>query len=140
MWYNVHMDYSNEGQQDTAQVQALKTLALTLLDAHEGVVTVPLRDLKEAYEVGRLGSQVRREMEESLLAAGVGVYPSPLPDTESAFVRLYRRGTKVALLIQNVGRINASGDIFFRNFEKGDLANPEREAIQRIRQIVDELR
>jgi len=129
-----------ENSQPTIGIEALKNLALTLLEEHDGVITVPLRDLKEAMDVGRLGSQVRQQIEDSLLEAGVGIYPSPMPDSENAFVRLYRRGTKVALLIQNVNKLNATGDIYFRQFEKGDIANPEREAIQQIRHVLDDLK
>jgi hypothetical protein len=112
------------------------------LDEAEGIATFELTELKALGGIGRLGRRIREQMQEAFDSAEIGYFPSPLPASDTQRVRLYRLGSKVERLIMAVVTVDEENDLKLRRFARGGApldASGEREALQKIRRILDRL-
>jgi len=112
------------------------------LDNHEGVATFELRELKDLVGIGRLGHRIREQMQDALDRQDIGYFPNPLPASDTQRVRLYRLGSRVARLITAVITLDEENDAKLIKFANGSApadASDERDAIRKIRRILDRL-
>lgn len=76
------------------------------IEAHEDVMTVPMAQLRDMHQAGRLGVHVREAISDRLHQNGIGHYPEQLPSSGNALVRLYRQGSSVERVINAVNDID----------------------------------
>lgn len=104
------------------------------VEANGNLLAVRMERLRDAYGVGKLGVHVRRGIAEKLGGVGLGFFPGPdLPTYQEQEVRLYRRGTPVADIIDAVVAPSEYGDARLRE------AGAPTDAVQlldRIRELV----
>lgn len=67
-----------------------------------GVATVTMETLRDANGAGKLGVHVRAEIRSTLAGMGLGHVPIELPAYQHEQVRLYKRGTPIGELIEQV--------------------------------------
>ena len=72
------------------------------VEDNDGVLTIKMAQLREAYGAGRLGVHVRAGISKALSGIGLAHYPIPLSDSQFDYVRLYKQGSPVADLIGSV--------------------------------------
>jgi len=113
------------------------------LERQNGVATYQLKELKDLVGIGRLGHRIREQMQEALDRADIGYFPSPLPASDAQSVRLYSLDSKVARLIAAVVTLDQEHDKKLVKFAAGSTpvdSSLERDAIEKIRRIIDRLR
>lgn len=86
----------------------------TLVEESGGVATFKMVDVRDAHGAGRLGVHVRTNITKELKGLGLGHFPSELPDSQYAEVRIYKLGSPVADLIEAVLKPGAAGDVQLR--------------------------
>jgi hypothetical protein len=105
-----------------------------LVNRQQGVATVEMERLRDAYGVRRLGIHVRTAISNRLKGFGLGHFPQELPLYQWQLVRVYKLGSPVAELIQAVLEPSPGHDEKLRRAAGGDA-----EAIlQKIRELVCE--
>lgn len=82
------------------------------LDENGGVMTITMSELINAIGAKKLGRFVAEDIHNQLEKRGIGSYyfeksECPLPISQAAVVRLYRKGSKVANLIDAVRNIRS---------------------------------
>lgn len=101
------------------------------------VRTFSMDTLKEAHGAGRLGVNVRAEIDQALAGIGLGHVPTELPSSQNEQVRIYKRGTPVGQLIEMVlapGELNDKALV-----DRVGMQGPDYAAIiQKIRELVGE--
>jgi hypothetical protein len=102
------------------------------VEANGGVQSFPMSRVRDAYGAGRLGVHVRTNISKSLQGLGLGHFPSDLPDSQDATVRLFKLGSPVADLIDAVLRPGAAQDQKIRDASGGNA----EEVLAAIREIV----
>ncbi len=76
----------------------------------DGVLTVPMKELKELHGAQRLKELVRESIVTHLNYRQIGFTGGELPNSENESVRLYLKGTPVARIIEAVELKGARGD------------------------------
>lgn len=104
------------------------------VEANGGLMVVTMYDLREAHGAAKLGVHVRREISGGLAAVGLGHFPHELPSYQEEKVRVFRRGTPIADLVDAVLSPSDFGDERLR--EAG--GNQATEILKEIRQLVCE--
>jgi hypothetical protein len=84
------------------------------LESAGNVLTVEMREVRDAFGKKRLGSNVVAEIEDSLRTLGIGHFPKSLPDSQTDLVRLYLTGTPTADIITAVLTPGRQGDDLIR--------------------------
>ena len=113
------------------------------LERQNGVATYQLKELKDLVGIGRLGHRIRGQMQDALDRADIGYFPDPLPASDAESVRLYSLGSKVARLIMAVVTLDDENDKKLVKFASGNVSadsSIERDAIEKIRRIIDRIR
>lgn len=101
------------------------------------LLTISMEHLREAHGAGRLGSQVRQDISRKLAEIGLGHIPTELPSYQQEFVRLYKRGTAIGELIEQVLHPGEQNDrILVERF--GQVATDYATIVQKIRELVVE--
>lgn len=108
------------------------------VEKNDGVVTVRMEEVRDAYQAGRLGVHVRSNISKRLRGLGLGHFPleaddgEPMPYRQSAPVRIYKLGSPVADLIDAV---LDPGDEHDEELREAATASSS-EIIDRIRELV----
>ena len=105
-----------------------------LVEQNGNILSVSMFDLREAHGAGKLGVHVRREISEKLAGTGLGHFPAELPAYQEQDVRIYRRGTPVADLVDAVLSPSDFGDQQLREASGGEAAD----LLKKVRQMVCE--
>jgi len=72
------------------------------VEQHDGVWSVSMVEVKEAYGAKRLGIIVRANITDGLHGEGLAHYPEVLPDSQEQWVTLYKMGSPAERLFQAV--------------------------------------
>ncbi|MGQ0671160.1 MAG: hypothetical protein ACT4PO_16120 [Actinomycetota bacterium] len=115
------------------QFKSLEDLK-SAVEAQGGVLTVPALDVRDAHGADRLGKIVRENIARALEGHGLNFFPRPLPGYQEQSVRLWKRGTPVAEVIEAALNPSANGDEILRTRTAGQ----EEEILRRIRELVCE--
>ena len=99
----------------------------------EGVLTLPMSDVRDAHGAGRLGVHVRTNISKKLRSMGLDHYPKELPSWQDGLVRIYRQGSPIADLIEAVLDPSDEHDEELRNAVGGDA----QEVLDAIRELVE---
>jgi hypothetical protein len=70
------------------------------VEQNGNALTVTMEELREAAGAGKLGIHVRAQISSALAGVGLGHVPPELPNYQHEQVRLYKRGTPIAQLIE----------------------------------------
>lgn len=98
----------------------------------EGVLTVSMESLRDAYGAGRLGVHVRSAIHYELLNRGLGHFPEDLPQYQEANVRIYKLGSGIAKHIEAVLNPSADSDEELRKAQGGKA----EEILGKVRELV----
>jgi hypothetical protein len=98
----------------------------------DGVVSVEMWQVRDAYGQDRLGIHVRAGIHKALAKLGLGHYPEEVPDRQGETLRVYKLGSPVASLIGAVLTPGDDGDALIREAVGGDDA----EIVGKIRELV----
>lgn len=90
------------------------------VEAEGGVASFQMGEVRDAHGAGRLGVHVRTNISKSLSGMGLGHYPSDLPDSQYAPVRIYKLGSSIADLIDAVLTPGKEGDERLRETASGE--------------------
>lgn len=85
-----------------------------LIENDQGIHVTTMRQLRDRFEYGRLGVNVCSEIASTLASWGIGVFPAELPARQNVPVRLYRKGTPIAELVEAVLAPTNEGDDLLR--------------------------
>jgi hypothetical protein len=108
------------------------------VDEADGVLTMPMWELRDAYGKQRLGVHVRASISRALKGMGLGHFPERGPDGELlpysqyADIRLYRLGSPIADFIDAVLEPSEDHDEELRQASSGGAA----EILNQVREIV----
>jgi hypothetical protein len=80
------------------------------VEANGNILTVKMAVLRDATGKGRLGRKVRILIHKELSKHALGHVPEELSNKQSAWVRLYRRGTPIGDLIEKILTPTKPGD------------------------------
>jgi hypothetical protein len=92
------------------------------VEANGDVATVMMWQVRDAYGQERLGTQVRTGIEKALAKLGLGHYPVAIPTYQDEPVRIYKKGTEAADLIEAVLSVDEDTDAVIRDAVGGDAA------------------
>src|SRR5882724_10199055 len=90
------------------------------IDAHEGIYTFSMEEVRNAYGSERLGVNVRAGISQKLKRMGIGHHPRELPEYQDRSVRLFRLGSRIEELINAALRISRANDAILRKAAGGD--------------------
>ena len=90
------------------------------VEASEGVLTVSMRNLRDAYGAGKLGVHVRAGIRKSLIGQGLAHYPPELPEQQYDLVRIYLQGAPIEDRINAVLEVSPETDEQLRRWTTGD--------------------
>jgi len=102
------------------------------VEANQGVATVYMGVVRDAYGSGKLGKHIVDNIAKALQGLGLGYYPDPLPSYQEAMVRLYKMGSPVGQLIEAASSIGLERDEVLRQAAGGEAA----EVVAKIRELV----
>ena len=100
--------------------------------AKEGVLTVPMKRLRDAVGVSRLGPHVASQISKKLHSVGLGHHPPDLPQYQEDYVLIYKLGSPLAELIGALNNPSPENDVRLRRVSGG---NPQL-VIEQIRALV----
>ena len=83
------------------------------LDRKEGITTVRMEDLRRFVGAKRIGRHVNSRITRELAARGLYHQPKNLPRRKDNAVRIIKRGTAAATLVDAVLRVNRQNDLSF---------------------------
>lgn len=92
------------------------------LERSEGIMTVTMLRLRNAFGKERLGSHVVAGIAAQLKSRRIAHSPNSLPSYQNEQVRLYKMGTPVADIIQAARRIGPKYDRLLREATGGNAA------------------
>jgi hypothetical protein len=93
--------------------------------AHDGLMAVPMRVIREEWEAGALKWKVRAKIEDDLRAMGIGWLPrGELPNDQKAIIRLYLLDGPLGKLLDVIDHPNAVGDDLIRSV-MGHIESPD---------------
>ena len=104
------------------------------VEQNENILSMEMRELRDAYGAQRLKVNVRQHISDELASLGLGHFPEKLPDDQWGWVRLYKQGTPQAHLIQAVLNPGESHD----NTLHAHVGDESEDIIRRIRELVCE--
>ena len=119
--------------QNQNKLESLEQLK-QVVEGHQGVLTLTMQRLRDAYGAGRLGIHVRTTIHKALLGLGLGHYPRELPTYQEDPVRIYKLGSRIADLIDAVLEPTADHDEELRRAMGGDA----EDVLSKIRALVCE--
>jgi hypothetical protein len=105
---------------------------LEKIDAHEGIFSFSMEDVRNAYGSERLGVNVRAGITQKLKRLGIGHYPRNLPEYQDQAVRLFRLGSPIEELINAALRISRGNDAILRKAAGGDA----EKVLRQVRELV----
>jgi len=100
-----------------------------------GLRTYPMRDVRDAAGIVKLGGVNVKQISEDLADLGLAHFPNPLPTNQDGRARLYVKGTPVGKVIDAAVNLSDKNDTYLRNV--ADNSGSE-EIIKRIRALVCE--
>lgn len=107
------------------------------VEGNGNVLTVTMKELRDAEGAGKLGPQVAKNIRSKLAGIGLGHVPIALPGYQNEFVRLYKKGTPVGDLIRSVLNPGEQQDTFLRE-RFGEEGGPDYAGmIELIREVVE---
>lgn len=98
----------------------------------DGVTTVTMEELRDAYGVGKLGVLVRKGISEKLRSRGLGHLPQSLPAYQEESARVYRVGSPVGRLLEAAQKPGVDNDEILREAAGGEAAD----LLRQIRELV----
>ena len=104
------------------------------VENNEGVLTVPMRTLRDIHGADRLGRNVRYNIQLELAGNGLAHYPTDLPDSQYAYARIYKQGTRAAEIIGAVLDPDPERDAVIR--KAGDETH--QDLLKKIRELVED--
>ncbi|KAA3638830.1 MAG: hypothetical protein DWP92_05565 [Armatimonadetes bacterium] len=99
--------------------ESLEDVRQAVVD-NSDVLTVEMRQLRDAHGAGRLGVHVRTNISKKLRGLGLGHYPVDLPDRQEQMIRIYRQGSPIAEIVDAVLNPSMSHDAELRQAVGGD--------------------
>lgn len=99
----------------------------------DGLASVPMWEVRDAYGQERLGVHVRTGIHKALARLGLGHFPEQIPDRQGEMLRVYRLGSPTAALIEAVLAPGEEGDELIRDAVGGDAAA----TLTKIREMVE---
>ena len=102
------------------------------IDENDGVLTLMMGEVRDAYGAERLGVNVRRGIRLMLQRMGIDWWPETLSNNQNIYIRLYRLGTPVAKVIQAALRPGSRRDQTLREVAASDKAK----ILQQVRELV----
>jgi hypothetical protein len=116
---------------DSPTFTSLEELA-ALVRASGDIVSVPMEKVRDAYGAGRLGIHVRDGISKKLHGMGLGHFPTEIPESQWALVRIYRLGSQIADLVDAVLNPGAEHDEELRQAIEGESAD----VLRQVRELV----
>jgi hypothetical protein len=105
------------------------------VESNGGVKTFQMERLRDAFGAGRLGTIVCEEISRELAGIGLGHIPEVLPTYQTEPVRIYRRGSLLAEVIDIILKPGEKNDTeLLTRFGKTDLNHAD--TIAKIRELV----
>jgi hypothetical protein len=110
----------------------LNDLKQQLETTFNGVVTVPMWTIRDAYGAERLGVNVVAHISEELEGRGIGHLPAQLPQNQWAMARVFLKNTPVGRVLKAAGDLDPAQDSTLRKLtnEKAD------DLLKRVRELV----
>jgi hypothetical protein len=115
------------------------------VEAHGGAKTFTMERLKTVAGVGRLGINVCEEISRELSGLGLGTIPETLPTYQTEQVRIYKRGTHLAEVIDLVLKPSEQNDAKLLNrfgrvieLDHAALATKHASTLAKIKELVSE--
>lgn len=105
-----------------------------LVEETGGLLAVQMETLRDLHEAGRLGVHVIAGIQDKLASHGLGHFPESLPSSQDAFVRIYKKGTSMAKIVEAVLFPSELGDAVLRETANIDT----EEKLRQIRELVCE--
>lgn len=102
------------------------------LDNEGGILSISMGELRDAYQVFRLGVHVRKGIHDTLESKGIGHYPAELPVYQDDRVRLYTLGSAFANMVKDLDDLTEEADQRLRDTVQSDHG----ETIKRIKELV----
>jgi hypothetical protein len=87
------------------------------------ILTVKVGTVRDAFNYGRLGVHVRKEISKKLRGLGIAHLPAGVPDWQEQPIRLYRMGTPIAELLDAAHDPTAEHDEELKNAVSGSAAD-----------------
>jgi hypothetical protein len=100
------------------------------VERNQGVLTLPMEVLRDAYGARKLGVHVLTGISDTLRNSGLG--HTELPNYQHMSVRVYQLGSPVGRVIRAVEQVGEDHDAVLRQV----AANDEKEVLERIRELV----
>ena len=113
------------------ELETLEDLRKAVEDS-DGILTVSMRDVRDAYGVKKLGVHVRAGISKALRGQGLAHYPPELPEYQEESLRVYKQGTRVADLVNAVLTPSADTDEQLREWVGGEADD----VLDKIRELV----
>src|SRR3954468_21479372 len=88
----------------------LNDLKQQLETTFNGVVTVPMWTIRDAYGAERLGVNVVAHISEELDGRGIGHLPAQLPQNQWAMARVFLKNTPVGRVLKAAGDLDPAQD------------------------------
>lgn len=114
--------------------ESLEAIAAWLTNECDGIATLEAWQVRDAYGVQRLGSEVRRNITQALKGHGIAHLPAQFPDRAHTKVRIYKMNSAAAGLIEAVLTVGENEDQRLREAAGGSA----EEILGRIRELVCE--
>jgi len=87
---------------------------------HGGLLTVTGEDLRRIYGADRLGSTIRKDIRKNLAGHGLAIDGGGGEFYQENLLRLYKRGTAAAQIIDAVNHVGEHHDETIRGWINGD--------------------
>ena len=104
------------------------------VEANDGVLTVDMLTLRQIHGAERLGINVRYNIHQQLAGNGLAHYPRTLPDSQHAYARIYKQGSRAAEIIGAVLEPDPDKDAIIR--KAGDETH--QDVLRKIRELVED--
>ncbi|MFL0579432.1 hypothetical protein [Dietzia sp. 179-F 9C3 NHS] len=99
----------------------------------EPITVIEMRELRDIFGATRLGAAVTEGIAKDLAGYGIGHLPDPLPLYQDEEVRLFRRGTRLADLIEAVTEPSGGGDELLAAYAN----NSDGQIVEALRALLD---
>ena len=80
------------------------------IESKGGVLTLEMGELRKMFGAQRLGANIRAAMSNTLKEAGIGHYPTLLPNNQHSLVRFYLLSTPLPEVVKAVNTPGPEGD------------------------------